>query len=298
MSKNLRPTSSPNLHVREIGSPEPQLISRKPVATLGQAQGFNSSMCNTAIEVVLTFSTTVFRPGGFPVTYTVSSSVKSPILPVITASDNLFTTSKIIEVDADALLIKEASGIKAAEQAAERMAQEFSSAMKTAKVSFLKGLVGKPSFLPLSVDLSTEDSTMTDFLPFQLVLLAHAEMEVKASATKQSLETVIAVADKCASLIDTTAIALNLGRLVNKDDDVAVKARKDIEAKKSELVNALFSKACALLQLRQYEEETSGPAFDICFNEMKKWDDLSGSRFAKIHLAILKDKKRFTQFES
>jgi tripeptidyl-peptidase II len=220
------------------------------------------------------------RPGGFPISYTVSSGVKS-IQPPLS------------KTGAEADAINGSSGVECPEgEESSKMAVDFNRVVKETKVDFLKGLAGKKTFMPLYSQLSAEDSTIVDFLPYQQAMLTHAEYDAKSNKTVVALENVVTSANKCISLINATEIALNLGQLVNPADKSSVKARKEAENKKAELVEALYSKASAELDLTLFHSKDK-TSFDVAITELTKWDDMSSERFLRLQLAVLKNKNRY-----
>lgn len=221
----------------------------------------------------------ICRPGGFPVAYTISSGVESTKM-----------SKEAAEVKPDVTRETDQSA-----QVGEKAAKNFNRAMREAKVKYLKGMTGTDTFMPLVALLVAEDRTIEDDLAFQQALLVNAEAIALRSSERQDYEGVVAAADRVVALIDSTAIALNLGQLVNKENKDAVGARKETERRKSDLVNALCCKISALMKLKDSSGETSSfqEAFNSACDELLKWDDLSAQRFAKIRLTLLQDKKRY-----
>ena len=200
----------------------------------------------------------------------------------------------------------------------------FEVTMRDAKVGYLKSLVGTPTFSLLFARLAAQEEKdreigLAKHLPFHQTLLLHAEAETKKISsttpkgdTTECYNVVISAADKCIDLIDSNAIALNLGMRVDKDDKTAVKTRKGMEEQKDALVDALFSKAKALMLLIplglnvkcNVEGEGEGDSvgmdtesydntlFLSAYRELLKWDDMTALRFVTINVFKLKIQKR------
>jgi hypothetical protein len=215
----------------------------------------------------------------------------------------------------------DSGGDSSSSSSEEKLSAAFAKAMRDAQVAYLRTLAGKPSFAPLFARLEAEGAeagagAMSAHLPFQQALLLHAESEARSSAApaaaaagagadrEQCLLRVVAAADRCVSLVDATAIALNLGQLVPKGDKAALAARKEVEGRRAELVAALRSKAVALLSLADLAEAGAAGAgagaggefaygpFQAACRELLKWDDMSAPRFLLINLRKLRIQKR------
>ena len=95
------------------------------------------------------------------------------------------------------------------------------------------------------------------------------------------LKRAIEYADRCLGLIDTTAVAVALGRLVDKDDKSAVAQRKEVESQRSQLLSILLIKANLAVELKSIFKDQSDwdELFETTYKEMLKWDDLSSDAY-------------------
>jgi len=125
--------------------------------------------------------------------------------------------------------------------------------------------------------VATTDTTQRQqrALPLKQAKLAHADRERSAkptgttedeqhatsASTKQRRAAVVAAADEVLSCLDAAALSSKLGlKVVDKDDASEAKERKELEAQRAALVDALARKARALLDLSRCAATTSAPA--------------------------------------
>lgn len=149
--------------------------------------------------------------------------------------------------------------------------QMFLEAIRDAKTKYLDSLVGslKPGyegnrslFDEHWVKLRTEYPT---HLPLFISNLNHRLKLVNSSKPTDDrrllLLDVCYTVDQIVDLIDFVEVAVELGQLVNKEDEKSKEKRKDAELKKSYLVKALSAKCHALLELsilKRENDETTG----------------------------------------
>jgi hypothetical protein len=228
------------------------------------------------------------RPGGFPVIYTVSSSLKS-----VDAAPPSNGSS------ADPLGVYESGKSDTA------VANELSNCVRDAKLKFLKGLIGLRTFAGVFHSLESE---YADYLPLQMLMLNHcvkiAEM-TKACSSGASIDgdlsscllKIVDYADRCLRLIDSTAIAIGLGRLVDKDDKSAVVQRKEVDAQRSQLLEILLIKTTAIIELKSVSPDQSDwdELFEVTYKEMMKWDDLSSDKYLFVVYHRLVSWKRYSE---
>ena len=178
----------------------------------------------------------------------------------------------------------------------------YHSAMRNARIKHIEQNAGSNEFTTLHNALLLEDPGLVEVLSYQQVILLDAELGAKKDPCTSTFMNVIDRADKCIALIDADAIALNLGKLVPKDNKNAAKARKEAEDAKKSLVNALQSKCCAYISLADIAESNISidsqsydyTLFDAVYQELSFWCDMSSPEFTAIKLRRLRVQKRYT----
>ena len=107
---------------------------------------------------------------------------------------------------------------------------------------------------------------------------------------KEKLPEIVAAADKVIAQISEDELALHFGRKVDKDDPEKLKKNKDMEKKKSYLVEAIVRKAYAFVdQVGLGDGDVAaGEKFDQILKELSAWVDIdSNGKYAA--LAIERD---------
>jgi len=133
-------------------------------------------------------------------------------------------------------------------------------AVRDAKLKYLKGLsYDADKVSELSELLQSEYPT---HLPLYQILLSHAMKRATAAVQTSSfpesvLDQLALSANRVISLVDSQALATEMGTLVDKENAKAVTQRKDYELQKTALVDALGSKAMGYLYRIQYLQTES-----------------------------------------
>ena len=183
-------------------------------------------------------------------------------------------------------------------------------AVRDAVVKSLKTFVGTPDF---NVVLPPYLAANPTHRPLLLVILTHAEKIAKGKSKEtkdDDTTTIVAAIDSWRVVlthvqavlgqVNSDAIARSLGMNLDKDDSVAVAARKDIDMQKTSLITALVAQAKALLELlhlnsmlrageksdgEKGEKGESGnqeaqlkTTLEVVFKELQRWDDLAAEK--------------------
>jgi tripeptidyl-peptidase II len=192
------------------------------------------------------------RPGGFPVAYVVGPKMEKP-------------TSE-----------PEVAEAKDPRTPEERIGE----AIRDVKVSQLEKLtkeeLDQGKFQTLYSDLIEEYPAYVPLIMTYLKFLDGLE------ARQENLESIIEVADQVISLIPEDELALHFGRKHDKEDPEKVKKNKNMEKKKSYLVEALTRKALAL---SEYTTVDAPKMFDSTLEVLKSWVDIdSNGKYARFAL--------------
>ena len=181
------------------------------------------------------------RPGGYPVRFVVGPKM-------------------------DAKSTADAKG-KEPELPDERsVSEKIEEAVKALKVSELEKLSGgkgsedEDKFKDLFDSLKTE---YPDHLPLLIAGLKHYDHKDRRDG---NLDKILEIADGTISLIDEKELAAHFGTSYDKEDAKACKEHKDMEEKKSQLVEVLARKA------RAAGDKDDG--FDEALKHLKKWADV------------------------
>jgi len=135
----------------------------------------------------------------------------------------------------------------------------------------------------------------------------------ESKRANSSLKEIVESADSVLSQIDKIAVAAEYGKIVNDDDEEAVKRRKEVDKSKVTLIEALTHKTQALLQLALISDAKSNTnsdtlldliadttssdtkedikgdkinAFKDSFNELKGWVNLKKKDNKKKYLVL------------
>jgi len=121
-----------------------------------------------------------------------------------------------------------------------------------------------------------------DYIPLMMAALRYYDKKEKRD---DNLEKVKEVADLIVSMIDEKEIAAHFGMGYDKEDAKSCKERKDMEEKKSFLIEALARKAHA---------ELGGDKFHASLQHLAKWEDIEkNKKYAILALEKYKSAKRY-----
>jgi hypothetical protein len=139
-------------------------------------------------------------------------------------------------------------------------------------------------------------------LPLLIAKLCHVDRE---STRKDNLSAVVEVADVVMGRIDQVQLSSKLGLRVNDDDEAAVAEKKKLETEKGYLIDAMFRKTRAQLDMNKLApaaaadgggggETTSKTApaaesdFDVSFKLLQQWENVldpkQASKYSQIAL--------------
>jgi hypothetical protein len=179
------------------------------------------------------------------------------------------------------------SGAESLSVTAETLEQSVLDALRDTKVKFLSDLPVTPNelFDNFAVSLVAE---YPQHLPLRQAILARASKRSKQiksdSITEESvcvLNNVLSAAKNVVALIDMSELAMEFGVNVDKEDKVAMKRRKDLDAKKASLIDALVSSASALLSLKKIDisnSVTHEAQLQAVVKELQRWDDVNADK--------------------
>ena len=116
-----------------------------------------------------------------------------------------------------------------------------------------------------------------DHLPLLVAMLKRLDEDDKKR--KDQLDKIVESADSIIGAISKDELALHYGKNHDKEDPKAVKERKEMDEKKSTLVDALGRKA------RAQADADNGKGFDETLKDLKEWTDIdSNHKFAVLVL--------------
>lgn len=276
------------------------------------------------------------KPNGYPLKYVVGvtkapAALPSPIVSKAVSKGSSVETSQEREngtdkdsspttKSADAELDDSAAGGCESESASKSVPvasdeEAYIAAIKTARVNYVKTLCGKNNFMdryhPLEVEYSDDMDICVIGLDHALAMAApyyyyndkptqkYCDSVVE---TVQGLYTdVLKASDKLISLINPTELAASLGLNIDNDDKKAVEAKKLVEKKRDNLVNAYLAKALVSIQLAHTvsgtpeAEEHYINAFTVYYGELCKWEKDVG-KSAKCWRLVVEKFKRNKQW--
>ena len=192
------------------------------------------------------------RPGGFPLAYVVGPKMEK-------------STSEAEVADAKDLRTPE---------------ERISEAIRDIKVSQLEKLtkeeLDQGKFQTLYSDMMKEYPSYVPLIMTYLKFLDGLE------ARQENLELIIEVADQAISLIPEDELALHFGKKHDKENPEEVKKNKNMEKKKSFLVEALARKALAVLETTAVD---AAKTFESTLEVLKSWVDIdSNGKYARLAL--------------
>ena len=152
------------------------------------------------------------------------------------------------------------------------VSEKIEEAVKALKVSELEKLSGKEEekFQDLFGSLKAE---YPDHLPLLISGLKHYDNKDRRI---DNLDKIIDIANDVVSLIDEKDLAAHFGMSYDKEDAKACKEHKDMEEKKSHLIEALARKA------RATADNNNG--FDDALKHLKKWADIDSLKYSILAL--------------
>jgi len=198
------------------------------------------------------------KPGGFPLTYVVGPDVESK---------------------------KDGEAGKTPDPPDERSVMEkLEEAVRGTKVKELEKLAGDEKEAPKFEELYAE--LRKDYATHLPLLMAGLRFFDRKDKRAERLDTITDAADEVVKLVPETELAVHFGIDYDKEDPVACKKRKDMEEKKTFLVEALARKARAISSM---DEEPSG-SFDATLKDLQKWADIASEKKFAV-LALEKEKR-------
>ncbi len=126
--------------------------------------------------------------------------------------------------------------------------------------------------------------------PDHLPALVEALKRADGKQREKNLEAVVAAADKIIAAIDREALAAHYGVNLDPDDKAAAKARKEMDKRKSALVDALHARAKALLDLAGKEaagsdaRRSADATAEAAFGDLAKWVDTTEADYLPLHI--------------
>jgi len=197
------------------------------------------------------------RPGGFPISYVVGPKMEKS------------SSSSSSETD----VVVEAKDQRTAE---ERIAE----AIRDLKVNQLEKLTKEELDQGKFETLYTE--MIKEYPSYVPLIMANLKYLDGLETRKEKLTLIIEVADQIISLIPEDELALHFGKKFDKENPEEVKKNREMEKRKSYLVEALIRKAFIFAELT---DEDSSTKFDTTLSVLKSWIDIDvNGKYARLAL--------------
>lgn len=126
--------------------------------------------------------------------------------------------------------------------------------------------------------------------PNHLPALIEALKRADGKLREESLQAVVDAADRIIAAIDRDALAAHYGVNLDPDDKAAAKVRKEMDERKSALVEALHRRAKALFDLAAKQEagtearKSADAAAEAAFADLAKWVDTTETDYLPLHI--------------
>ncbi len=213
------------------------------------------------------------RPGGYPISYVVTTDLSKPSLPA---------ASNDTDKDADT----QDDGEKKKPTLEEQLRDT-----KIARLATLRQANDRKAFAALA-------KTLLERAPDDLrVLVEQLEMADAEKDRKRRLPEIVVAADAVIAQIDTAKLAAHYGVKLDPEDKLSAKVRKEMDKQKATLTDALYRKGRAIafmdlpkkylkpedraLEVPKHPENKGerNKLFNETFAELAKWVDTSDSKF-------------------
>eukprot|EP00742_Colponemidia_sp_Colp-10_P008114 GILJ01008758.1.p1 GENE.GILJ01008758.1~~GILJ01008758.1.p1 ORF type:complete len:1249 (+),score=195.85 GILJ01008758.1:73-3819(+) len=157
--------------------------------------------------------------------------------------------------------------------------QKLEDAIRDLKVSHMSKITDLAEFQATFQELSKEYPSHLPLFSANLQFLDDEKQR------KNRLNEVIGAADLVINQIDQTRLAQWFGTLHTGEEPEVIAAKKENEKKKEALVDALFRKGRALLELVQNDPQPDTiRSFDEHYQDLQKWVDPTEAKYCLVHI--------------